>query len=275
MPPHSITQESPVTFFALTFALSAPFYILNALAYQGVVFGPEMGPLYISLFTLTPITAASILTFRKSGRSGVTQLLGRILDWRRITRRRWYIPILLLVPLIFLLSLGVMVASGTPLPAPMAPVAALPVVFLLFFLLAAGEEVGWMGYAFGPMQARSNALRASLLLGVIWALWHVPFFVFMLPDPVVLLAQVVMLIGTRVLVAWIFNNTGHSVFAATSFHAADNTALVTLPEVQAIAPWGAIVTCGCVLIAAVVVTMLWGPGTLTRFRFENSQHPSS
>jgi hypothetical protein len=104
---------------------------------------------------------------------------------------------------------------------------------------------------------------------MIWAVWHVPFFVFMMPDRVILFGQVLTLVGTRVLAAWIFNNTGKSVFAAIVFHAADNTALVTLPEVQAISPWGAVVHCSLVLVAAAVVTLLWGPGTLDRFRLEN------
>jgi len=264
---HTPTKESPAAFFVLTFLLSVPFYILNALAYLNVVFEPEMGALYVSLFTLTPIASASILTFRRSGRDGVKKLLGRIFDFRRIASRKWYAPILLLVPLIFLLSLGAMVVSGASIPAALTPVVALPAVFLFFFILAAGEEVGWMGYAFEPMQARGGALRASLVLGLIWAVWHIPFFVFMMPDRVVLVSQVVTLVGTRVLAAWIFNNTGKSVFAIILFHAADNTALVTLPEIQAISPWGAVVHCGLVLVAAVVVTWLWGTGTLARFRF--------
>jgi membrane protease YdiL (CAAX protease family) len=255
-----------VAFFVLTFLLSAPFYILNALAYRNVVFGPEMGALYISLFTLTPVLSASILTFRKSKWNGVKKLLGRIFDFRSITRRRWYAPVLLLMPTIFLLSLGVMVSLGEPIPAALAPAVTLPATLVFFFILAAGEEVGWMGYAFEPMQARGGALRASLTLGLIWALWHVPFFVFVMRDPVIHVAQVLMLVGTRVLAAWIFNNTGQSVFAVILFHAADNTAMVTLPEVQAISPWGAVVTCGFVLAAAVVVTVLWGAETLSRFR---------
>ncbi len=266
---HTPTKESPVAFFVLTFLLSVPFYILNALAYLNVVFEPKMGALYVSLFTLTPITSASILTFRKSGRAGVKRLLGRIFDFRKIARSRWYVPLLLLEPLIYLLSLGVMVLSGAPIPAALIPAVALPAVFLFFFILAAGEEVGWMGYAFEPMQAQGGALRASLVLGMIWAVWHVPFFVFMMPEPVILLAQVLTLVGTRVLAAWIFNNTGKSVFAAILFHASDNAALVTLPEVQAIVPWGAVMTSSLVLVAAVVVTLLWGPGTLARFRFAN------
>ena len=260
-------KTSPVAFFALTFLLSVPFYILNALAYLNVVLGPGMGAVYVSLFTLTPITAASILTFRRSGWDGVKKLLWRIVDLRRIARSAWFAPILFLMPLIHLLSLGVMALSGALIPAALTPVVALPVVLLFFFILAAGEEVGWMGYAFEPMQAQSGALGASLVLGMIWAVWHLPFFIFMMPGPVILLAQLLTLLGTRVLVVWIFNNTGKSVFAAISFHAVDNAALVTLPE--AVSPWGVVTTCGLVLVAAVVVTLLWGPWTLTRFSFGN------
>jgi len=263
----TFTKESPVAFFVLTFLFALPFYILNALAYSNVLFEPEMGVLYVSLFTLTPIASASILTFRSSGWEGVKRLLGRIFDLKRIAKKKWYAAILLLMPLIFMLSLGVMVMSGAPVPAALTPVAALPAVLLFFFILAAGEEVGWMGYAFEPMQARGGALKASLVLGVIWAVWHVPFFIFMMPDPVILLAQLFTLVGARVLLAWIFNNTGKSVFATIVFHAADNAAVVTMPEIQAISPWGAVVHCGFVLVAASVVTLLWGPRTLGRFRF--------
>jgi hypothetical protein len=262
-------NDSPAAFFALTLLLSVPFYFLNALAHLDVVGQPEMGALYIAFFTVTPIASASILTFRRRGSRGLKELLGRIFDFKRIAASRWYVAILFLLPLIYLLSLGWMILLGTPIPPAMAPLVALPAVFPFFFLLAAGEEVGWMGYAFEPMQARGGALRASLVLGMVWAFWHVPFFVFMMPDWVSLNAQILALVGTRVLVAWIFNNTGKSVFAAILLHAADNTAFVTLPDIKSISPWGAAVPCGLVLVAAVVVTFLWGPRTLARYRFGN------
>jgi membrane protease YdiL (CAAX protease family) len=173
------------------------------------------------------------------------------------------------MPLIFLLSLGVMMLSSMSIPPALTPLVALPVVFPLFFILATGEEVGWMGYAFKSMQTRGSILRAALILGTIWALWHVPFFVFMMPDPVDFIARVFTLVGTRVLLAWIFNNTGKSVFAVILFHAMDNTALTTMPEIDAITPWGIVVHCGFILIAAVVVTFLWGPQTMTKYRFDN------
>ncbi len=89
----------------------------------------------------------------------------------------------------------------------------------------------------------------------------------MMPDPLVLTAQLLTLVGTRVLVAWIFNNTGKSVFAAILYHAVDNTALVTFPEIKAIAPWGSVILCGLVVTTAFAVTIFWGPQSLARCRF--------
>ena len=83
-----------------------------------------------------------------------------------------------------------------------------------------------MGFAYEPMQAQYSALRAALEPGMIWALWHVPFYVFMMPDTFVLIPQILTLVGTRILIVWISNNMGKSVFAAIVFHAVDNAALV-------------------------------------------------
>ncbi len=263
----SSSGDFPTGFFALTFLLSLPFYGLHTLAHLHILGKPEIGPTYIVLFTGTPLVSAAILTSKRHGRCGVNELFGRIIDFKRIAVCRWYAPVVFLGPLIFLLSAGGMFLSVASLPPAMSPLMVLPVAFLLFFLMATGEEVGWMGYAFEPMQARSSALRAALVLGSIWAFWHAPFFVFVMPDPVVAGAQLLMLVGNRVLVAWIFNNTGKSVFAAILFHAMDNTALASLPNVNAITPWGTVTHCGLTLVAAGVVTLLWGPQTLARYRF--------
>lgn len=261
------TSDSLVAFFTLTLLLSVPFYILNALAYLNVVGKPEMGALYIALFTVTPIASASILTFRRRGSKGLKELLGRIFDFKKIAKSRWYLVIILLSPLIFLLSLVCIDLLGMQVPPALIPLVTLPAVFLFFFILAAGEEVGWMGYAFESMQARDSALRAAIVLGMIWAFWHVPFFIFMMPDPFDLIAQFITLVGIRILMAWIFNNTGKSVFAVILFHAVDNTALVTFPEIKAITPWGSAMICGLIMIAAFAVTLLWGSQSLARYRF--------
>lgn len=243
-------------FFALTFALAAPFYVLNALAYLDVFGSPDLGPVYIAIFTVTPIASAAWLTLRRRGWGGVRRLLRRAFDFRRIPNHRWYAAIVLLPVLIYVLSLGAAVLSGVRLPTAMMPVAALPVALPFFFILAAAEEVGWMGYAFEPMQARHGALPAALGLGVVWALWHVPFFVFMMPDAIVVGAQVVALLSTRVLMAWLFNKTGSSVFAAILFHAMTNVAMAVVPNANTVDALGATIFCGLLLSAAVVVALL-------------------
>lgn len=263
-------RRFPLAFFVLTFLLSLPLYGLNALAHLRVVFQPEIGALYISLLTLTPAASASILAFRRDGWDGAKRLWRRVFDCKRVENGKWYAPVLLLMPLTFLVSLGAAMWWGAPMTAALVPIAAAPAAFLFVFVLAAGEEVGWMGFAFEPMQARGGALRASLLLGVIWAVWHVPFFVFLFPNPIVLFAQVTTLVGARVLAGWIFNNAGKSVFAVILFHAVDNFALLVLPDIHSISPWTSVIRAGLVLMAALLIAWLWDGETLSRFRFARS-----
>ena len=258
-------SKFPLAFFVLTFLFSIPFYILVVLASQNIVFAPEMAFVFISLFALVPIAAALILTFRENGWDGAKKLLGRAFDLKRIVRKIWYAPTLFLLPFVFILALGLMVLIGKPIPAAQFPVVVLPVLFLAFFIMALGEEVGWMGYAFEPMQGQGSAFKATLVLGLIWAIWHVPFYIFLF-EPVFIVAQVLILLGLRFLLVWIFNNTGKSVFAAILFHTAYNVTNGVLPNYQVSPPLGVVITSSFVLIAAIVVTILWGPKTLAQFR---------
>ena len=264
-------SKFPLAFFVLTFLFSIPFYILVVLASQNIVFAPEMAFVFISLFALVPIAAALILTFRENGWDGAKKLLGRAFDLKRIVRKIWYAPTLFLLPFVFILALGLMVLIGKPIPAAQFPVVVLPVLFLAFFIMALGEEVGWMGYAFEPMQDRWNAFKATLVLGLIWAIWHVPLYIFLFTDPVFIVAQVLSLLGIRFLLVWIFNSTGKSVFAAILFHAVYNVTNGVLPNYQVSAPLGIVITSSFVLITAIIVTILWGPETMARFRFAFSR----
>ena|SRR5687768_8782773 len=97
--------------------------------------------------------AALILVYSEEGRGGVRRLLRRIFDQRRIRKRIWYWPIIFLMPVIFLLTYLVMRLMGLPLPnEPYFPFLLLPLLFVLFFILAIGEEVGWTGYVTDPLQ---------------------------------------------------------------------------------------------------------------------------
>ncbi|MFC2056670.1 CPBP family intramembrane glutamic endopeptidase [Chloroflexota bacterium] len=148
---------------------------------------------------------------------------------------------------------------------------ALPVLCLGFFIMALAEEVGWMGYAFEPMQAQRSAFKATLVLGLIWAIWHLPFYIFIIAEPVFIVTQLLFLFGIRFLLVWLFNNTGKSVFATILFHAGYNVTNSVLPNYQVSAPLGVVITCSFVLIAAIVATILWGPKTFAQFRLGKKQ----
>jgi len=255
-----------VAFFVLTFLFTLPAYTLVALATNNIIFTSEMVYFFIPLTAPAPIAAALILTSKENGWGGAKKLLGRAFDLRRIAKKIWYAPTLFLVPFIFFLALGLMIIIGKQIPAAQFPVVMLPVLFIAFFVMALGEEVGWMGYAFEPMQSQGNAFKATLLLGLIWAAWHLPFYLFMIANPVFIIAQILLLIGLRFLHVWIFNNTGKSVFATILFHAVYNATNGALPNYQVSMPLGVVITSSFVLIAAIVVTILWGSKTLAQFR---------
>lgn len=254
-------NKSLITFFLLTFIFAMPSYILVALASKNIILSPEMAFVFVPLATLAPIAAALILTFKENGWVGAKKLLGRSFDYKRITKKIWYLPTLFLLPSLFILAWGVTVLMGQPLTDVLFPVVALPIVFVLFFIMALGEEVGWMGYAFEPMQEQWNAFKAALLLGLIWALSHIPLLIFNIADPVLIVAQVLSLVAIRFLIVWLFNNTGKSVFVAILFHTIYNVTISMLPVNHVISSL-------FLLVTAIIVIFLWGPETMAKFRWK-------
>jgi membrane protease YdiL (CAAX protease family) len=103
-----------------------------------------------------PAVAAIILSTVEQGWRVAGALLKRSLD-PRIRGRRWIAATLLLAPAIYFLVIVLMRAVGHP-PAPGADLLRLGALLLLFLLLAAGEEIGWTGYATAPLQARFGAV---------------------------------------------------------------------------------------------------------------------
>jgi membrane protease YdiL (CAAX protease family) len=253
------TTRNITVFFVLTFVLSVPPYILAALVPSDMVL------LVGLIIAFAPIAAGLILSFRQDGWDGAKRLLGRSFDHKRITRKIWYVPIFLLMPVLFLLALGIMTLVKEPLPEPLFPIVAAPVLFLAFFFFALLEEVGWMGYAFDSMQARWSALKASLILGTLWAIWHVPLYILAGLDPVWIVGQLLSLIAIRILIVWLYNNTGRSAFAVILFHAVYN--LCTMLITSFYTSLGHSMTSVFIIISALIVAFLWDFETLTRFRF--------
>jgi membrane protease YdiL (CAAX protease family) len=253
-------DRSPRAFFLLVFALSLPFYMAGALIPLQLLPGLPVSALAL----VCPMTAALILLHRESGAAGAIQLLQRSFDYKRIKAKVWYAQIIFLTPAATLLMYGLMRVMRSPLPTPRFPLLGALAMFMAFFAGALGEELGWSGYALDPMQARWGALQASLILGLILAIWHCVPLIEAHRSPAWIAWWSLGTVASRVLMTWIYNNTGKSVFGAALFHAMSNLSWQMFPNQGS--HWDPRINGLIAACAATIVTLVWGPRTLARFK---------
>jgi membrane protease YdiL (CAAX protease family) len=252
--------RSPRTFFLLVFALSIPFWLAGAMSDLQLMPGLSVS----ALMAFCPMAAALILVHREGGGARVAELLRRSFDFKRIRSKRWYIPVLFLFGAVNVAVYGLMRGLDMPLPAPQIQVPAAALVFLAFFVLALGEELGWSGYITGPMQKRWNALQTGLLLGLVGVLWHLPALLLMHRSPAWIAWWCLWAVAARVLIVWIYNNTGQSVFAVALFHATLNLSYMLFPVNGSHFDMG--IGGPVMALTAAIVIWVWGPSTLARWR---------
>lgn len=265
-----LRKHSLVAGLLLMVAFTWPIDLANA----GML--PFDVPLGIAVFQGWGFAFASLLmTGFTMGRGAVVALLKRFLVWR--VAWYWYLVTLLLLPSIFLASV-LLRAMFTQTPVDFSQVIALqifgnraflPLLVLPWFLyeaVANGEEIGWRGYILPRLQTSQNALVASLILGLLWGLWHLPKFLGGHPNAEKSLPWYMLYtVAVAVLYTWLYNSTRGSLLLVTLFHASANTAGMFLPISFAM-PGGITVNLLVVLVVvvAVVVTVLAGPERLTR-----------
>lgn len=253
-------QNSVLSFFLLVTLLSIPFWLLGG----GSLPLPMNLPVS-SFMWVTPAVAAAILTYRANGATGVKRLLRAAFDARKIPHPAWYLVLLGLIPAFYALTLLLMRLTERPLPDSVEiPILTAPLLFLLFFAPAAGEELGWSGYATDPLQASWGAFRASILLGIVWQVWHV------IPNLQIghpagwIWWHSVYSVALRVLIVWCFNHTGKSVFATILVHTMDNVSWSLFPNngshldplVLSLVAWPTVL----------IVVAGYGAGLFSRFR---------
>ncbi len=251
----SAQTRSPVRFCLLTFMLSVPFFLLSAATSLQLLPGIPVS----AFMFVCPGMAAAILVYEESKSTGVRILLNRALDYRGIRPKLCYVPLTLLMPAISLLTYGMMRLAGMPIPVPQFSLPATLAMFVAFCLAAVGEELGWSGYLIDPLQERWGALRASVLVAVVWAVWHYVPLIQVRRSTTWIAWWSLYTVALRVLIVWLYNNTGRSVFAAILFHAFSNVSSVTYS-----CYYNPRITGLIVAFVATIVVLVWGPQTLVR-----------
>jgi uncharacterized protein len=221
-----LLQRYPLLgYFVIAYAFTAA-YDLLVLAHfpDGPSFPRDFGP---SL-------AALVLTAATAGKPGLKRLLRRLVLWR--VPVGWYLFVLLGIPAIYVLGILLVpgaLASFTP-PSSVGWLVYPGVAGFLAVLVLAGplfEEPGWRGFALPRMQTRWGPVVGSVILGVLWAVWHFTEYLAS-PDFAAINGggltprgvAVFVLFGTSfsVIMTWVFNHTRGSVLLAILLHTALN-----------------------------------------------------
>lgn len=176
-----------------------------------------------------PTISAIIITYIISGSKGLKSQADRIISWR--ASPVWCLFVLFSPAAIVLLAIGIYVMIGGTVPQFNDPAQwyLIPIAFSYVFVFTAlGEEPGWRGFALPGLQSGSNALKSSLILGVIWGTWHLPLFLMKgnFHNQVHLIAFMVQIIAMTVLYTWIYQ---WQPVSSLCFHAAGNSTLGMLP----------------------------------------------
>jgi uncharacterized protein len=247
----------PWTFFLAVFALSVPLWVLGELTTARLMPGLPVSAL---MFLCTAVMAC-VFSVRTSRGHAVKGLLARSFDFGRIKSKIWLLPTVLLMPGVLLASYAIMRVAHVPLPVPEVSWTLAPVLFLLFFVAAAGEELAWSATVLDPLQSRVGALRAALIIGVVWALWHAVPFSQVHPSASWISGQCLFTVAFRVVLVWLYNNSGRSTFATIVAHAMYNVSWQLFPNRGSnYNPWIVAAIAG---VVALIITLVWGAQTLS------------
>ena len=234
------TERKPWIFFLLTFAYSWLLWLPSILSGWGVEIPFDVAvytAVVVPIGAFAPLFAALTLIFQKGRWAGVKAFLRQAVDFR--AKPLFYLLALLLPIVIHLCAhylaplMGFEVADTLfPTDLPVSPIImAIPYFFLMIFIGGGQEEFGWRGYAQQPLQDRFGVIPASLLIGVVWGLWHLPLWV--MPgdghSTYPFIAFLIMTTSISLAYAWLFNKSGKKLLIVIIFHAMNNTAAPLLP----------------------------------------------
>jgi membrane protease YdiL (CAAX protease family) len=268
----TVREHPALSLFVLAAILgSAPIVAVAAgLLPQG---SSQLGALSASL-------AGIILAAVEGRKGGVRELLGRFLIWR--VGIQWWVFALLfaIIPSVAALYL-LRLFGGPPVDwSELEPLyGVVPMIIILTIVAGVGEEFGWRGFAMPRLQTRYSALVSSIIIGVIWGLWHIPLSlvegtsqyrwqldVGLIPA---VLGYTVFLIAWSVQYTWVFNNTKGSVLLAAVLHGAGNAWIGGYIDVYRGYFGGVIAFTFVSVIVSIIIVLMAGPVHLSRTNDRN------
>jgi uncharacterized protein len=214
------------------------------------------------------LVAFFVIAFVIKQKGGVKDLFRRWTMWR--VSSWWYIAAF--SPIAVSLIAALLYFQFDPQASVTTNFPGLPFLagFLVISLItgAMGEELGWRGFALPWLQTRFNALGASLILGVIWGLWHLPlWFTGMGWEETSFWLFSWVGIAMTVILTWICNSTRGNMLLVTLFHMSYNFGMGLIGELWSI-PLNKIIEYSAIVFTAfmIVIIVVNGPSKLSRIK---------
>jgi uncharacterized protein len=264
---NTITRSDQITafcaFIAITFGWSWGFWLIISSG------GPWSTRVAVTLQILSgigPSMAALIVVWGFDGTAGLKMWLARCFNWR--LKLSWYGLAFFGPPLIMLaaLSLNFAIGGATPPSPALASIGATVLQFAIILIVGGplGEEFGWRGYALPALESKFGWRVAGLIVGAIWALWHLPLFY--MAGSVQTNMPVALFMASTVALSVIFArlsvNTAFSVLPAIVLHWSVNAwswAIPVTPNGASQQPY--VIVVGLVFAVAIIMFLKTGPAT--------------
>lgn len=265
----SVEVGNPWVFFAVTYAITWTVLLLTIVL--GINFQTAEGVVVQLLGLLGPSAAGIGFVYLVYGEEGRADFWNRIKEVSRIGVR-WFL-VILLIPIVVTVVAAIAdsllggpgITWGEVIQETTSnPLAILPALFIST-LPPILEELGWRGYALDRLQMEWSALNASLILGVVWAGWHLPLFFIegAFHREVVGFATagfwlfMIGIIALSVIFTWVYNHTSRSILGIIILHGWVNFVATSVEVADEFfyPVW---------VLLAILVVGIWGSKTLTK-----------
>lgn len=216
-----------VLFFILAFAFPWIIWGTSIAQTRGLLnfHIPQSLAFWIGLNLATYITAGIT-----DGWKAIKDIILRLIRWR--VNPIWYIVAFLFTSIVGFVSIGInYLLGGThQIGVLLSTSKIIPSLLFQIFFFWLTEETAWRGFALPRLQAKYNSLTASIILGVLWGIWHLPlvFIPGSFQSTVPFIGFVLSAIATSIMITWIFNNSRGSVLIAALFHGSTDVAIAYL-----------------------------------------------
>ena len=266
------TVKEAYAFLGLTLAFSyfvfwgpLALFKIPTISFVSDVKGPTWAIALFFAGGFVPSLSAIFLTWKKEGLPGLRTLGRRIIQFK--LGWRWYVFTLLIVIAGTAGQLTINKLLGNRFNGNLFW-AQLGSFLPLLILGPLSEEIGWRGYALERLQTRWNALASSLIVGLVWGLWHLPLFMMVGTSQhelkIPFIGFMVGLMASSILYTSLYNNTKQSLWSAILLHWLYTYAAQALSSGVTRSPLYNWLEYLPYVVMAFVVVLMWKPHTLSR-----------